>query len=134
MLCKILFRLELASVLSDSEDHETGEIIPGCWRNDPPPTSCCDFSPTCSNNLSNGAKLIREVHKEFFNNEGAVSWQWQMCGIDLEPSLPQVLPHIFGFIIEISRKKYDKWLPLWAIPSFVMLCDKNAANISGALG
>ena len=69
-------------MLSDSEDHQTGEIIPGCWRSDPPSTSWCDFSPTCSNNFSNEAKGIREEYKEFFNNEGAVSWQWRMCGID----------------------------------------------------
>ena len=51
------------------------------------------FLPTCSNNFSNEAKVIREEYEEFSNNEGAVSWQGGMCGIDwetnqLDDSLP----------------------------------------------
>ena len=35
-----------------------------------------------SNNHSSEAKLIRDEFKEYFNNDGAVTWQWHACGID----------------------------------------------------
>jgi len=34
-----------------------------------------------NNNHSLRAKLSREEFKEYFNNEGVVSWQWRMCGL-----------------------------------------------------
>jgi hypothetical protein len=56
----------------DKEDGQ-GNIIAGAWRNDN--VSWQDFHPQCSNNYSNEARLIREEFKEYFNNEGAVTWQ-----------------------------------------------------------
>ena len=72
----------MPSILQDTEDHETGRIIPGSWRNDVPNSFWLDFFPTCSNNFSQEGRGIREEYKEYFNNEGAVTWQWRMCGID----------------------------------------------------
>ena len=67
----------------DLEDPYTGNIIPGNWRSDLAGSeSWIDFSPCCSNNFSNEAKSIREEYKAYFNNEGALSWQWHQCGID----------------------------------------------------
>ena len=40
------------------------------------------FLPICSNNFSNEEKVIGEEYEEFSNNEGAVSWQGGMFGID----------------------------------------------------
>lgn len=71
----------MPSMLSDYEDIETGIITPGMWRNDVPTSSWLNFFPSCSNNFSNEARAIREEYNEFFNNEGAVTWQWRMCGI-----------------------------------------------------
>ena len=72
----------MSSALQDIEDHETGTVIPGSWRADTPNSSWLDFFPSCSNNFSNEARVIRDEYKEYFNNEGAVTWQWRMCGID----------------------------------------------------
>ena len=66
----------------DTEDPVNGNVTPGEWRNEHPGESWIDFSPSCSNNFSNEAKSIREEYKSFFNNEGAISWQWLQCGID----------------------------------------------------
>jgi len=45
-------------------------------------SSWLDLSLPCSNNHSSEAKLIRDEFKDYFNNDGAVSWQWHACGID----------------------------------------------------
>ena len=49
------------------------EVSEGSWF---------DFSPRGSNNYSNEAKVIRDEFKQYFNNEGAVPWQWVQCGLD----------------------------------------------------
>lgn len=68
--------------LVDVEDEVTGCITPGMWRNDPSSSSWLTYNPNCSNNYSADAKAIREEFTEYFNNEGAVHWQWRQCGID----------------------------------------------------
>ncbi|XP_068729118.1 uncharacterized protein [Montipora capricornis] len=45
-------------------------------------SSWLDLSLPCSNNHSSKAKLIRAEFKDYFNNDGAVSWQWHACGIE----------------------------------------------------
>jgi len=45
-------------------------------------SSWLDLSLPCSNNHSWEVKLIRDEFKDYFNNDGAVSWQWHACGID----------------------------------------------------
>lgn len=68
--------------LTDVEDQNTGDVTPGLWHNDPCSSSWLSYDPNCSNNYSADAKSIREEYKEYFNNEGAVHWQWIQCGID----------------------------------------------------
>ena len=57
---------------SNMEEQYT-EVSEGSWF---------EFSPRCSNNYSNEVKLIRDEFKQYFNNEGVVSWQWVQCGSD----------------------------------------------------
>ena len=47
-----------------------------------PSSSWLYLSLPSSNNHSLEAKLIRDEFKEYFNNDGAVTWQWHTCGID----------------------------------------------------
>ena len=69
--------------MTDEED-SNGNLIPAPWRSDisDDPSSWLDYNPSCSNNYSQEARLIREEFKEYFNLEGAVSWQWKQCGFD----------------------------------------------------
>lgn len=45
-------------------------------------SSWLDLSLPCSNNHSSEAKLMRDEFKDYFNYDGAVTWQWHACGID----------------------------------------------------
>lgn len=60
----------------------TGEIVPGTWRDDVTAT-VCSFLPlqklAHGNKPSRHAKLVRDEFKEYFYEEGAVSWQWSKC-------------------------------------------------------
>ena len=67
--------------LIDIEDEVTGDISPGSWRNEQSSFSWLSFDPVCSNNYSGDAKSIREEYTDYFNNEGAVPWQWRQCGL-----------------------------------------------------
>ena len=64
----------------DKEDAE-GNIIPAPWRNDSDLASWHEFHPSCSNNYSTEARLIKQEYMEYFNGEGAVPWQWKQCGL-----------------------------------------------------
>ena len=74
-------RHETAPTLVDSEE-STGLVTPGDWWNDSSSTSWTDFFPVHSNNYSREAKEICDQYSAYFNNEGAVSWRWRICGID----------------------------------------------------
>ncbi|XP_057310637.1 uncharacterized protein LOC130648602 [Hydractinia symbiolongicarpus] len=54
-------------------------IIPGEWRKDSESISGIQDLTNCSsNNYSKQAALIRDEFKCYFNNEGAVEWQWDI--------------------------------------------------------
>ena len=59
----------------------TGEIVPGSWRDDD--LSVGSMFPlqklAHGNKPSNPAKQVREEFKQYFYEEGAVSWQWAKC-------------------------------------------------------
>lgn len=69
--------------LVDKEDVDTGTIINGSWRDDPPTESWHSLTPNKISNPSNNAKAIREEFKEYFYNEGCVTWQWRCARIDI---------------------------------------------------
>ena len=65
---------------TDLEDDD-GNVIPGPWRSsENEQTSWFDYRPQCSNNYSTEARVIREEYMEYFVTEGAVPWQWRLCG------------------------------------------------------
>ena len=65
--------------LVDSEDRN-GDVIHGTWRQDSTAESFLPLAvPPTGHNASNDAKLVREIFKEYFFNEGAVDWQWNLC-------------------------------------------------------
>ena len=65
--------------LLDSEDGN-GNVIHGRWRQDSTTESFLPLVvPSTGHNASNEAKLVREIFKEYFFNEGAVDWQWNLC-------------------------------------------------------
>jgi len=69
-----------ANGLTDQEDEE-GNVIPGPWRcNSSELSSWFDYHPQCSNNYSTEARAIREEYMHYFMKEGAVPWQWRICG------------------------------------------------------
>lgn len=64
----------------DYEDARTCTVYPGQWCHDgvlqtmlPLPT------PSKGHHPSTEAKEIRNTFKDYFFNEGAVSWQWDIC-------------------------------------------------------
>lgn len=59
----------------DREDVGSGEVVPGQWRCEVPLESMLELRPVSSNNYSNEAKMTRDEFKEYFNSNGAVSWQ-----------------------------------------------------------
>lgn len=60
--------------LTDEEDAETGELIPGSWRSSATQMSSLPIPPT-GHNPSNKAKAVRDAFMEYFCNEGSVPWQ-----------------------------------------------------------
>ena len=65
--------------LTDTVD-VNGDVIPGLWRNSPPTESFLQLQTSSSgHNSTNRAKYVRELFKDYFCNEGALSWQWGQC-------------------------------------------------------
>ena len=57
-----------------------GMVIPGNWRKNLPTESFLSLNVSLSgHNATMNAKQIRESFKDYFCNEGAVEWQWDMC-------------------------------------------------------
>ena len=59
---------------------QNGDIVPGSLHKNPPIESLYALQvPSTGHNSSTDAKQIREALKNYFCNEGAVEWQWDMC-------------------------------------------------------
>ena len=64
--------------LLDTEFRD-GELTNGLWRQDGTSESFLSLSvPATGHNVANDAKMIRDTFKDYFVNEGAVEWQWDM--------------------------------------------------------
>lgn len=59
----------------DNEDIETGEIIPGQWRHEI--SDLRNIERYGGRRSTDMAKKMREKFKDYFNNEGAVPWQYK---------------------------------------------------------
>lgn len=64
------------------EENAEGNVIPAPWRSEENKPQWEDFVSSGSNHYPYGARKIRQEYLEYFNHEGAVSWQWRQCGID----------------------------------------------------
>eukprot|EP00794_Sanderia_malayensis_P006829 gene6829-7596_t len=65
---------------ADTNNHRTGEIIPGQWRKTTSTESLFNLQvASTGHNPSKSAKEIRELLKDYFCNEGTVTWQWLQC-------------------------------------------------------
>lgn len=53
---------------------DPGAITPGSWRSAPKSEIVKDLA-SCLGNSANAAKKIRDAFSQYFNKEGAVSWQ-----------------------------------------------------------
>jgi hypothetical protein len=62
--------------LTDTENHETHNIIEGSWRQSGELTTLKNCH---SRNPSANAKAVRDSFCHYFNNEGKVSWQNKFC-------------------------------------------------------
>lgn len=69
-------RTYLTTRCVDYENLETGEIIPGLWRD--ANFDLQNIQPVGSNHSSRMARQLRERYTNYFVNEGAVSWQSRM--------------------------------------------------------
>ena len=67
--------------LIDREDMDTGELIPGIWRDDIPSESLLPLQPALIHNSASEAKAMRQEFTRWFCDEGDVAWQRKMCGI-----------------------------------------------------
>ena len=57
----------------------SGEVTNGLWRQESTSESFLPPSvPITGHNATNDAKLVRDTFKDYFVNEGAVEWQWNM--------------------------------------------------------
>lgn len=66
----------------DTEDLNTGEVIPGLWRSEVEElTSVRNLG---SNNYKKAAEEVRSLYKAYFWNEGSVPWQWKAVGLNEE--------------------------------------------------
>lgn len=61
----------------DFENVDTGEIIPGSWRQETL-ALLPSINRIGSNHSSRQARELREMYTKYFTNEGAVSWQSRM--------------------------------------------------------
>ena len=66
---------------TDREDPDTGEIIPGSWRDDSKRHSFLDLQPSTTKNYSNDTRCMREEFTRWLTSEGDLSWQRKMCGL-----------------------------------------------------
>ena len=65
--------------ITDAIDHN-GDLSPGIWCNDQPVNSFISVQPPLrGHNACNNAKKVRDILKDYFCNEGAVDWQWNLC-------------------------------------------------------
>jgi len=61
------------------QDPLTGQVIPGSWRSDTFISALSPLEvPLFGHNVSTWAKKVRETFNDYFVNEGAVSWQWDV--------------------------------------------------------
>lgn len=60
--------------LADYEDPNSGDVIPGPWRESP--FRFRSVMKLSSNNYSDNAEEIRDAYAKYFMNEGAIPWQW----------------------------------------------------------
>ena len=64
--------------LLDTESSD-GELTNGLWRQDGTSESFLPLSlPGTGHNATSDDKMIRDTFKDYFVNEGAVEWQWNM--------------------------------------------------------
>lgn len=66
----------------DTEDNNTGQIIPGSWREEV--TELSSANRLGSNNYSNLASLLRDQYANYFMGNGSVPWQFKMIGVEDE--------------------------------------------------
>ena len=65
--------------ITDAIDHN-GDLSPGIWCNDQPVNSFISVQPPLrGHNACNNAKKVRDILMDYFCNEGAVDWQWNLC-------------------------------------------------------
>nr|CAI5820765.1 unnamed protein product [Callosobruchus analis] len=69
-------RTYLTTRCVDYENLETGEMIPGLWRDTN--FDLQNVQPVGSNHSSRMARQLRERYTNYFVNEGALSWQSRM--------------------------------------------------------
>ena len=60
----------------DEENPETGEVIPGEWRQNIPAFILLEISK--SRKAAVSAKNVRDIFKDYFMGPGQVEWQWKM--------------------------------------------------------
>lgn len=63
---------------ADIEEHATGRIIPGSWRNDPRPNGVVDVRAALQRNYLPEARQRREDFTDYFTGTGALDWQYRM--------------------------------------------------------
>ena len=62
----------------DREDSETHIVEPGDWHQGPQSTGMVNLTRQGSTNYTQTAKQLRDNMCKYFNNEGAIPWQWNM--------------------------------------------------------
>ena len=77
-------KIDLPVGLVDQET-KSGEIIEGNWRNDEVSsgTWLSLSNDNYGNRSSNVAKAIRDEFTDYFNMDGAISWQWRCARVDV---------------------------------------------------
>lgn len=65
----------------DSEDLIAGVVTNGSWRDGVGEIIGLQ-SNSIFRNATNTAKVVRDTYCNFFNNEGQVSWQWKIAGVN----------------------------------------------------
>ncbi|XP_030747047.1 protein ALP1-like [Sitophilus oryzae] len=66
------------TVTADIEDHVTGRIIPGNWRNVPRQNGLADVRAALQRNYLPEARQKREDLTNYFTGPGALDWQYKM--------------------------------------------------------
>ena len=64
----------------DQEDLNTGEVIPGEWRQEQG-SGLPSITPQGSNNYERPAERVRTAYREYFWIEGAIPQQWLATGL-----------------------------------------------------